>query len=125
MNSNWVCLLPVTVLAIHDRQLAEHGGAPGIRDKGLLQSALARPENLAAHGRPDAFGLAAAYAWGMVRNHPFIDGNKRTAWVCARLFLSLNGVNVAGPKVEAVLSMVAVASGEMEEAELAEKIRGW
>jgi len=125
MNSNWVWLLPGTVLAIHDRQLAEHGGAPGIRDKGLLQSALARPENLAAHGRPDAFGLAAAYAWGMVRNHPFIDGNKRTAWVCARLFLSLNGVNVAGPKVEAVLSMVAVASGEMEEAELAEKIRGW
>ena len=83
MNGTWKWVAPDVVGAIHDRQLAEHGGGVGLRDAGLLSSALARPENLAAYGDPDAFDLAAAYAFGIAKNHPFVDGNKRTAWVVA------------------------------------------
>ena len=79
--------------AIHDHQLAEHGGPEGVRDAGALESALARPRNLAAYERPDAAALAAAYAYGLARNHPFADGNKRTAWVVARVFLAINGLS--------------------------------
>ena len=79
------------VLAVHEEQLAEHGGAVGIRDLGLLQSALARPQHLVAYGKPDVAALAAAYGYGIARNHPFMDGNKRTAFTVTELFLTLNG----------------------------------
>jgi death-on-curing protein len=81
-------------LAVHDRQLAEHGGGQGVRDAALLESALARPRNRWGYGEDDRCALAAAYAFGIARNHPFVDGNKRTAWVFARLFLALNGADL-------------------------------
>ena len=109
------------VLAIHDRQLAEHGGEDGIRDLGMVESALARPLNLASYEDPDAAALAAAYAWGLARNHGFIDGNKRTAWVVARLFLADNGRNFEFEPLEAVRIMEGVAAGRIDEAALV----GW
>ena len=109
------------VLAIHDRQLAEHGGKDGIRDLGMVESALARPLNIASYEDPDAAALAAAYAWGLARNHGFIDGNKRTAWVAARLFLADNGRNFEFEPLEAVRIMEGVAAGRIDEAALA----GW
>jgi death on curing protein len=96
----WVGL--AAVHAIHDRQLAEHGGLPGVRDFGAIESALARPQNLAAYGEPDAADLAAAYAYGLARNHGFADGNKRTAWVVARVFLADNGYRLWFEPTEAV-----------------------
>src|SRR5471030_2886163 len=90
MTGSWIWVAFDVVQAIHDRQLAEHGGGDGLRDVGLLSSALARPENAAGYGSPDAADLAAAYAFGIAKNHPFVDGNKRTAWVVARLFLHMN-----------------------------------
>ena len=94
----WVGL--AAVHAIHDRQLAEHGGLPGVRDLGAIESALARPQNLAAYGEPDAADLAAAYAYGLARNHGFADGNKRTAWVAARVFLADNGYGLRFEPIE-------------------------
>jgi len=111
------------VQALHDRQLAEHGGPSGVRDQGLLESALARPVNAAAYGEPDAAGLAAAYAFGLARNHAFIDGNKRTAWICARLFLKINAVELVFDKNEALAAMMALAAGELSEEELADWFR--
>ncbi len=111
------------VLAIHDRQLAEHGGADGIRDPRLVESALARPVNLAPYGEPDAAELAAACAWGLARNHGFIDGNKRTAWVVARLFLADNGYGFEFEPLEAVRIMEGVASGNIDESTLADWFR--
>jgi death-on-curing protein len=105
--------------AIHDRLLAEHGGLDGIRDRGGVESALARPMNLAEYGEPDASALAAAYAYGLLRNHGFADGNKRTAWVAARLFLADNGYRLRFDKLEAVRVVEAAASGALSEAELA------
>jgi|ERR1700733_13374395 death-on-curing protein len=105
--------------AIHDRQLAEHGGLDGIRDRGAVDSALARPRNFAAYGEPDAAALAAAYACGLARNHGFADGNKRTAWVVARLFLADNGCRIRFNPGDAVKMMEAVASGTLGEAALA------
>lgn len=110
-------------LAVHDRQLAEHGGAQGVRDPGLLESALARPRNQWDYGRPDLPALAAAYAFGIARNHPFADGNKRTAWVMARLFLALNGVTIAYTPEAAIAIVLALAAGELGEEELAEWFR--
>ena len=107
------------VLAIHDRQLGEHGGADGIRDLGLVESALARPVNLATCANPDAAELAAAYAWGLARNHGFVDGNKRTAWVVARLFLADNGCGFEFEALDAIRLMESVAAGSIEEAALA------
>lgn len=112
--------LPI-VLAIHDRQIAEHGGLSGLRDSGALESALARPLNLAHYGAPDAADLAAAYAFGLARNHPFADGNKRIAWISARLFLVDNGSRLSFEKTEAVRLMQALAAGEIDERQLA----GW
>lgn len=103
--------------------MAAFGGADGVRDEGLLESALARPENLAAYGDPDVFDLAAAYAFGIVRNHAFVDGNKRTAFVTAALFLDLNGKSLAAPEPEATATMLAFASGEVSEAEFAAWLR--
>lgn len=105
--------------AVHDRQLAEHGGGTGIRDAGLLESALARPHNLLHYGEPDLAALAAAYAFGIARNHPFVDGNKRTAWVAARLFLRLNDGVLRFDKAEATIMMQQLAAGELAEDEVA------
>jgi death-on-curing protein len=101
--------------AVHDRQLAEHGGLGGVKDIGLLESAMARPVNKHAYGESDPFELAAAYAFVVARNHPFADGNKRTAWVMARLFLKLNGVDIAFDKGDATRTMIALAAGKLSE----------
>jgi death on curing protein len=111
-------------VAIHDRQLAEHGGSTGVRDMNLLGSALGRPVNQWAYGEDDPCALAAAYAFGVARNHPFIDGNKRTAWVLARLFLRLNGVAIAFAPEDAIATMLALAAGELPEEALADWFRG-
>ena len=105
--------------AIHDRQLAEHGGGTGIRDVGLLESALGRPQNRFHYGEPDVAELTAAYAFGIARNHPFVDGNKRTAWVAARLFLRLNDVELTFDKAEATVMMQQLAAGERTEDQVA------
>ncbi|MDQ3074066.1 MAG: type II toxin-antitoxin system death-on-curing family toxin [Pseudomonadota bacterium] len=120
---SWRWLRPETAEAIHLEQLAEHGGGAGVRALGALLSALARPENLAVYGEPDAAALAAAYAFGVAKNHPFIDGNKRTAWVLARLFLSKNGVSMDYKEAEAVVVMLRLAAGELSEDELANWFR--
>lgn len=113
------------VLAIHLRQLAEHGGGEGIRDEGLLQSALARPQNLLAYSAPspDLASLAAAYAYGIARNHPFVDGNKRTALIVARLFLLLNGMDLVATQEEKYSTFLALAAGELSEENLANWVR--
>ena len=107
------------VLAIHDRQLAEHGGADGIRDIGAIESALARPANLAEYANPDAAELAGAYIWGLAKNHGFIDGNKRSAWVTARVFLADNGLDLDFAPLDAVQIMEGVAAGRITETQLA------
>lgn len=103
------------VLAIHDEQLARHGGAAGLRDAGLLESALARPLNLAAYGEPDIAELGATYALAIARNHPFIDGNKRAAFMALVLFLALNGVQFDPPEVEATMTMLSMAAGDLDD----------
>jgi len=128
-GAHWQWVLRQTVLAIHDAQISNHGGLPGLRDLGLLERALARPQNLLAHCSPasvppDAFDLAAAYAYGLARNHAFIDGNKRTAYVVARLFLVLHGHTLAAPDVERVLVFERLGKGEVGERELAAWMRG-
>lgn len=110
-------------LAVHDRQLAEHGGGAGVRDSTLLESALARPVNRWGYGDDDPAALAAAYAYGVARNHPFVDGNKRTAWVLARLFLALNNHRLDFTAQEAIDVMLALAAGELGEEELADWFR--
>ncbi len=110
-------------LAIHDRQIAEHGGIAGVRDERLLDSALARPVNQWHYGLDDAAALAAAYAFGIARNHPFADGNKRTAWVSARLFLALNGHVLEFVQQDAIETVLALAAGELSEEELADWFR--
>jgi death-on-curing protein len=112
-----------TVLIAHDEALAAHGGAPGVRDAGLLDSALARPRNLHAYGEEDAAALAAAYAFGIVRNHPFVDGNKRTAFLTAALFLELNGFRFVAGEADAVVRVLALAASEIDEAEFAAWLR--
>lgn len=118
-------LLPEIVQAIHGRQLAEHGGESGVRDEGLLDSALARPKNLLAYGNPppDVAALAAAYAYGLSKNHAFVDGNKRVAYVAARTFLLLNGWDIAAPPEEKYLTMLSLAEGSLSEEELAHWLR--
>ena len=110
-------------LAVHDRQLAEHGGPTGVRDQGMLESALARPLNQWTYGEDDLCALAAAYAYGIARNHPFADGNKRTAWVFARLFLMLNGQTLSFTPRMAIDVVLALAAGELGEDELADWFR--
>jgi death-on-curing protein len=105
-------------LAIHDRQLAEHGGPIGVRDSSALESALGRPRNQWAYGQADLCALAAAYAYGVARNHPFTDGNKRTAWVLARLFLALNDMQISFAPEEAIHMVLALASGMLTEQEV-------
>jgi death-on-curing protein len=120
----WV--LESVVVALHDEQLAEHGGAPGLRDESLLLSALARPRNLAAYATPDLANLAAAYAVGIARNHAFLDGNKRTAIVVAGgVFLSLNGYQLTAPNEDIVRVMLSVADGSLPEDQTAAWFRQW
>jgi death-on-curing protein len=113
------------VLAVHQRQLAEHGGEQGIRDAALLESALAMPRNPLAYGEGevDVPRLAAAYAYGLAKNHPLVDGNKRVAWVVCRTFLKLNGCDVDAPKQETYTTVVRLAEGSLSEEELADWIR--
>jgi len=116
--------LESVVLAMHDRLLAEHGGASGVRDSSLLESALARPKQILAYGEPDVFELAAAYASGIVGNHPFVDGNKRTGFMSAFVFLACNGQKLIATEVAAAQAVVDLAAGNLEDAGFAEWLRG-
>jgi death on curing protein len=123
MEYKWV--LKSVVFAIHQRQIAEHGGDDGVRDEGLIESALARPQNLLAYGapEPDSAALAASYAYGLSKNHPFLDGNKRVGYVVARTFLILNGYDIHATNEDKFLAMLAVASSRLGEEELADWFR--
>jgi death on curing protein len=112
----WIDL--AVVLAIHDEQLAEHGGQGGVRDRGLLESALARPRNQFGYGKSSLARLAAAYGFGISRNHPFLDGNKRTSLVVAELLLELNGLELAASDTACVATFLSLAAGDLSEDEL-------
>lgn len=112
------------ILAIHDEQLAAHGGATGLRDSALLDSALARPENRQAYGEPDMAELAALYALAITRNHPFIDGNKRTGYVALELFLACNGYQFLADDAESVVMTLQMAAGEMSDDDFIAWVRG-
>ena len=116
---NWIWVSLEVALAAHHEQIAEHGGGEGVRDSGMLESAMARPQNLVAYGYPDGAELAAAYAFGIARNHPFVDGNKRTAAVVSETFLALNGHDLTATDAELVVTFLALAAGELSERELA------
>jgi death on curing protein len=120
---HWIWVTAEVASAAHAEQVAEHGGDDGMRDRGLLDSAMARPINLAGYGDPDAADLAAAYAFGIARNHPFVDGNKRTAAVVSETFLMLNGYALAATDAELVVAFVALAGGELSEFEMADWFR--
>ena len=120
-----VWLERAVVLALHDRQVAEHGGSPGVRDEGLLESALARAQQLHAYGdpAPDLADLAATLAYGLARKHPFVDGNKRTAHVAYRTFLALNGAELLATDEEKYVAMLALAEGKLPERDFAAWLR--
>ena len=120
---DWRWIGADVALAAHAEQLAEHGGGEGVRDHGLFESALPRPQNLAAYSEPDAAGLAASYAFGLARNHPFVDGNKRTAAVVMEAFLNANGFTLEANDAEVVVAILALAAGEIGEEELAAWLR--
>jgi death on curing protein len=115
---SWTWIRKDTVLAIHDEQLAEHGGESGVRSESLLDSALDRPKNKAHYVRPSAATLAAAYAFGLVKNHPFLDGNKRTAAVVSELFLNLQNAQLTATDAQVVETIEGVAAGRVSEEEL-------
>jgi death-on-curing protein len=121
--SGWRWVNRQVLLLLHEESLAEHGGAPGLRDGGLLDSALARPLNLALYGDPDVAELAAAYGIGLAKNHAFFDGNKRAAFLALGMFLALNGHRLRATQVDATLTMLAVAAGEISEKGLSQWIR--
>ena len=123
MPQCWIWVAPDVARAAHAEQLAEHGGAEGVRDDGLLESAFARPRNLADYGDPDAAALAAAYAFGIAHNHPFVDGNKRTAAVVTETFLMLNGFLLTATDAELVVAILELAAGEFAEEELTDWFR--
>ena len=123
MKTDWKWIDQEVVLAIHDQQIAEHGGTNGVRDMGLIESALARPRNLAGYSVSDVFELAAEYGYGIARNHGFIDGNKRTAYVVTRLFLVLNGHDLTAKDTERVLVFEKLGRGELNPDEFAEWLR--
>ncbi|HYD87886.1 MAG TPA: type II toxin-antitoxin system death-on-curing family toxin [Vitreimonas sp.] len=108
-----------SVLIMHEEQIAEHGGASGIRDFGLLDSALARPRNAWSYGQDDLVALAALYAAGIMRNHPFVDGNKRTGFLAAYSFLYVNGLEIVASEAEVIVQCVSLAAGEIDDAEFA------
>ncbi|RJF92480.1 type II toxin-antitoxin system death-on-curing family toxin [Noviherbaspirillum saxi] len=122
---SWEWIPPSIVYAIHDKQLAEHGGIAGVKDYNLIESALARPQQLSSYGNPppDAADLAAAYAFGIARNHGFNDGNKRTAWILARLFLALNKCTLQFDQSEAYATVMSLAAGSLGEREFAQWLR--
>lgn len=122
-NEQWVWLSMRMIHAAHDEQLVEHGGPGGLRDEGLLASALARPQHRALYESPDAATLAASYAFAIARNHPFVDGNKRTAFIAMELFLDLNGFELNATDEECVLVMLGLAAGQLDEDVLAKWIR--
>jgi death on curing protein len=120
---SWQWVDKQLLVLLHDESLAEHGGASGLRDNGLLESALARPLNLVAYGEPDVADLAAAYGVGLAKNHPFVDGNKRAAFLAVGLFLALNGFRLTASQADATLTMLSVAAGELDEPAFADWIR--
>lgn len=122
--STWRWVNREVLLLLHDESLAEHGGAPGVRDAGLLDSALARPVNLAMYAQPNIAELAASYAVGLAKNHAFVDGNKRAAFLAVGLFLGINGYRLRATQAEATLAVMGVAAGEVDEAGFAQWIRG-
>ena len=122
-NDLWVWLDPSVIHAVHDEQLGEHGGSAGLRNAGLLESALARPMRLAVYGEPDAASLAAAYGYGLANNHPFVDGNKRTAFVAVELFLALNGWTLTASDADCVMAMLRLQASEWSEAQCAQWLR--
>ena len=121
--SAWKWINHEVLLLLHDESLAEHGGASGLRDQGLLESALARPLNLALYETPNVADLAAAYGVGLAKNHAFVDGNKRAAFLAVGLFLALNGYRLSATQADATLIMLSVASGNLSEADFANWIR--
>ncbi|MBT8087181.1 MAG: type II toxin-antitoxin system death-on-curing family toxin [Gammaproteobacteria bacterium] len=121
MNPVW--LGKAVVLAVHGRLLAEHGGAAGVRDPALLDSALARPEHLLAYGDPDIYDLAAAYTSGIIRNHPFVDGNKRTGFMAGYVFLASNDLRLTATEVDVVRVVTLLAASEIDESEFAAWLR--
>jgi death on curing protein len=122
--SQWVWVHPRVLHAVHDEQLAEHGGGTGVREEGLFDSAINRPQQLAHYGTPDVAEQAAACGYGISRSHPFIDGNKRTAFVALEMFLVLNGYELIADDADCVLTMLALAAGDITEADLAVWVRG-
>ena len=120
---NWRWIDKRLLLLLHDESLSMHGGASGMRDAGLLDSALARPLNIVAYGDPDVADLAAAYGFGLAKNHPFIDGNKRTAFLAVGLFLRLNGQRLVASQPDATLTMLQVAGSELTEPAFADWLR--
>lgn len=123
--TDWRWIRADTAFAIHDKLLADHGGPDGIRDLELVHAALARPQQLHAYGNPppDMFDLAAAYAYGIAKNHGFVDGNKRTAWVLARLFIADNGGNLRFAAIEAIQAVEGLADGSISEQAFAQWLR--
>jgi death-on-curing protein len=122
-NQQWVWLTDKLLLLVHEEQLAEHGGPGGVRDASLLASALGRPQHRALYDSPDAAALAASYAFGIARNHPFTDGNKRTAFVAMEVFLDLNGYELTATDEACVLKTLGLAAGDIDEATFAQWIR--
>jgi death on curing protein len=120
---SWRWVPQRALIQLHDISLAQHGGLSGIRDEGLLESALARPKNLAVYEKPDVAELAACYAVGLAKNHPFADGNKRAAFLALGLFLRLNGYRLTASQPDATVTILAVAAGEIDQAQLAEWVR--
>lgn len=124
MMQHWRWVDKQLLILLHDESLVTHGGASGVRDEGLLDSALSRAPNLALNGNPDFADLAAAYGLGLAKNHAFVDGNKRVAFLSVGLFLGINGYKLNANQVDATLTMLAVAAGDTDEATFASWIRG-
>lgn len=120
---NWRWIDRKLLVLLHDESLAMHGGASGLRDEGLLESALARPLNLAGYGEPDVAALAACYAFSLAQNHPFVDGNKRSAFLSVGLFLGLNGYRLTASQAEATVVMFGLAAGDIDEPTFAAWLR--
>jgi len=121
--NEWQWVNRRVLMLLHDESLAEHGGSSGLQDEGLLESALARPLNLALYESPDAARLAASYGVGLARNHAFVDGNKPVAFLAVGLFLARNGYRLKATQVDATLTMLGVAAGEIDELEFAAWLR--
>lgn len=120
---NWRWIDKAALHLLHDESLAEHGGRAGLRDEGLLDSALGKPLNLVAYGDPDAADLAASYASGLAKNHPFVDGNKRAAFLAVGMFLYLNGYSLQTTQADATLHVLGLAAGEVTQDEFAAWVR--